>query len=337
MLLAGSSAPRKDSPFFGSIVTKLRPTEVNMASHVWLQKFGGGAAPADASYLTGGHLGMGHAPLLLGERHDDNPGSPGFHLKVFETADDVSLSRLQSRWKLWQHIDPVTSSVTTRPQAATLQKLQERAFTLLHGPEARRAFDVEQESASMRDRYGRHPFGQNLLMARRLIESGVRLVNVVAWMGLAPAEKFASVETWDMHGNAGIGIFDNGWNGLGWALPRADASVATLLEDLSVRGMLESTLVVLVGEFGRTPRISTGASAIGRDHWPQCYFSIWAGAGVRGGQVIGDSDKTGSLPLTEPITPGMVGATMLDLAGVSSAKRAELGVLTGSRVIHELF
>ena len=321
MLLAGSSAPRKDSPSFGSIVTKLRPTEVNMPSHVWLQKFGGGAAPADASYLTGGHLGMGHAPLLLGERHDDNPGSPGFHLKVFETADDVSLSRLQSRWKLLQHIDPVTSSVTTRPQAATLQKLQERAFTLLHGPEARRAFDVEQESASMRDRYGRHPFGQNLLMARRLIESGVRLVNVVAWMGLAPAEKFASVETWDMHGNAGIGIFDNGWNGLGLALPRADASVATLLEDLSVRGMLESTLVVLVGEFGRTPRISKGASAIGRDHWPQCYSAMLAGAGIKGGTIYGSSDDTAAYVKDHPVSPEDFSATLLYALGIDPATR----------------
>ncbi len=100
------------------------------------------------------------------------------------------------------------------------------------------------------------------------------------------------------------------------------------------RGLLKTTLVVAMGEFGRTPRINGQAS---RDHWPGCYFSIWAGAGVRGGQVIGDSDKTGSAPLTEPVTPGMVGATMLDLAGVSSAKRAALGVLTGTRVIHELF
>jgi len=324
MLLAGSTAPRKDSPSFGSIVTKLRPTEVNMPSHVWLQKFGGGAAPADASYLTGGHLGMGHAPLLLGERHDDNPGTPGFHLKVFETAEDVSISRLQSRWKLLQQIEPTTASatsVTALRQPATMQKLQERAFTLLHGPEARRAFDVELESASMRDQYGRHPFGQNLLMARRLIESGVRLVNVVAWMGLAPADKFASVETWDMHGNAGISIFDNGWNGLGWALPRADASVATLLEDLDARGMLESTLVVLVGEFGRTPRISKGSSAMGRDHWPQCYSAMLAGAGIKGGTIYGSSDDTAAYVKDHPVSPEDFSGTLLHALGIDPATR----------------
>ena len=155
MLLAGRSDPRKDSPSFGAIVTRLRPTEASMPSHVWLQKFGGGAAPAEPAYLTGGHLGMGHAPLLLGERHDDNPGIPGFQVRAFESAQDVSLARHEARWRLLQQmnaasaIDTVTAGL--RP-AATLQSLQERAFTLLHGPDARRAFDVEQESPTMRDR-----------------------------------------------------------------------------------------------------------------------------------------------------------------------------------------
>lgn len=324
MLLAGRSDPRKDSPSLGAIVTKLRPSESNMPSHVWLQKFGGGAAPPDSAYLTGGSLGMGQAPLLLGERHDDNPGTPGFQVRAFQTANDISLSRLESRWRLLQLIDPslTPATPTAAPgRPATLHDLQQRAYTLLHGPAARRAFDVEQESAAMRDRYGRHPFGQNLLMARRLIEAGVRLVNVVAWMGLAPSDKFVSVETWDMHGNAGIGIFDNGWNGLGWALPRADASVATLLEDLSDRGLLDSTLVVLVGEFGRTPRISRGASAIGRDHWPHCYSVMLAGAGIKGGTVYGASDDTAAWVKDHPVTPEDFSATLLHALEIDPATR----------------
>ena len=324
MLLAGRSDPRKDSPSLGSIVTKLRPTEANMPPHVWLQKFGGGAAPAESSYLTGGHLGMGHAPLLLGEQHDDNPGTAGFKVRAFETAQDVSLARLEARWRLLQQIEPATAigtSTAARKPATMMQSLQERAFTLLHGPDARRAFDVEQESALMRDRYGRHPFGQNLLMARRLIEAGVRLVNVVAWMGLAPNDKFVSVETWDMHGNAGVGIFENGWNGLGWALPRADAAVATLLEDLDDRGLLESTLVVLVGEFGRTPRISGGASAIGRDHWPNCYSAMLAGAGIKGGTIYGSSDDTAAYVKDHPVRPEDFSATLLHALGIDPATR----------------
>lgn len=324
MLLAGRSDPRKDSPSLGAIVTKLRPTEANMPPHVWLQKFGGGAAPTESAYLTGGYLGMGHAPLLLGEQHDDNPGTVGFQVRAFETAQDVSLARLEARWRLLQQIDPATaigmSTAALRP-ATTMQSLQERAFTLLHGPDARRAFDVEQETASMRDRYGRHPLGQNLLMARRLIEAGVRLVNVVAWMGLAPNDKFVSVETWDMHGNAGVGIFENGWNGLGWALPRADAAVATLLDDLTDRGLLDSTLVVLVGEFGRTPRISGGASAMGRDHWPNCYSAMLAGAGIKGGTVYGSSDDTAAYVKDHPVSPEDFSATLLHALGIDPATR----------------
>lgn len=317
MLLAGRRDPRMDSPSFGSIVTRLRPTEKNLPPHVWLQKFGGGAAPADSSYLTGGSLGINHAPLLLGERHDDNPATPGYQTKVFETAEGVSLSHLQRRWELLRQLN---HSEPNRP-TLEIDRLQEKAFKLLHGTEAREAFDVEQESAATRDRYGRHPFGQNLLLSRRLIEAGVRLVNVVAWMGLAPAEKFVSVETWDMHGNAGIGIFDNGWNGLGWALPRADASVATLLEDLDDRGLLDSTLVVLVGEFGRTPKISKGASAIGRDHWPQCYSAMLAGAGIRGGTVYGSSDDTAAYVKDHPVSLEDFTATLLHALGIDPASR----------------
>jgi hypothetical protein len=128
-----------------------------------------------------------------------------------------------------------------------MSRMAARAYDLLAGADARQAFDLSHEPDKVRDRYGRHPFGQNLLLARRLIEAGVRLVNVVAWCGLAPGDKFMSIETWDMHGNAGVPIFGNGWNGLGWALPKCDEALSALLEDLDQRGLLDTTLVVLVG------------------------------------------------------------------------------------------
>src|SRR5262249_46579716 len=139
-----------------------------------------------------------------------------------------------------------------------MRSFQDRALDLITGPEARRAFDLDQEPTRLRDRYGRHPLGQNLLMARRLIEAGVRLVSVTAWTGTPPGEKFRNVQTWDMHGNGpGLGsIFGTGSFGLGWALPRVDEAVSALIEDLELRGLLENTLVVMVGEFGRTPRVS---------------------------------------------------------------------------------
>ncbi|HVW03305.1 MAG TPA: DUF1501 domain-containing protein [Planctomycetaceae bacterium] len=300
MLLAGQAQPAPDAPAFGSVVSRLRPSTARVPSYVWLQKFGGGAAPPDPTYLTGGFLGMSHAPLLIGTGHEDNPATPGFRVKAFDVAEGSSLERLDSRRRLLAEMD--REHQTASAGHPTLRTFQETAFELLHGSEARRAFDVEQEADTVRDRYGRHPLGQNLLMARRLIEAGVRLVSVVGWTGLAPGDKFMSLETWDMHGNAGIGIFEKGWNGLGWALPKADEAVSALLEDLDDRGLLDSTLVVLIGEFGRTPRISRGGSAIGRDHWPNCYSAMLAGAGIRGGHVYGASDSQAAYVKDRPVS-----------------------------------
>jgi uncharacterized protein (DUF1501 family) len=160
-----------------------------------------------------------------------------------------------------------------------------------------------------------------LLLARRLIEAGSRLVSVVAWTGLKRDEKFTSVETWDMHGNAGISIFGDGWNGLGFALPRCDAAVAALLEDLRDRGLLDSTLVVLVGEFGRTPRISKGGSAIGRDHWPNCYSAMLAGAGIRGGAIYGESDAQAAYVKDKPVSLPDFTATCLSALDIPPETR----------------
>jgi uncharacterized protein (DUF1501 family) len=304
MLLAGQSLPPADAPAFGSVVAKLKPGTAAVPSYVWLQKFGGGAAPPDPSYLTGGFLGAAHAPMLLGVNHDDNPGTPGYRVRAFEGDAALSPDRLAGRRDLLARLDPAAD-----PYRA-------KAFDLLTGPVARRAFDLDREPPAARDRYGRHPLGQHLLLARRLVEAGVRLVSVVAWTGLNAGEKFFSLETWDMHGNAGVGIFDDGWNGLGFALPRCDQAVAALLDDLDDRGLLDTTLVVLVGEFGRTPKISRGGSAIGRDHWPNCYSAMIAGAGVRGGAVYGASDRQAAYVKDNPVSPEDFAATLYHALGI---------------------
>ena len=156
-------------------------------------------------------------------------------------------------------------------------------------------------------------------MARRLVEAGVRLVSVTAWTGTPPGEQFRNVQTWDMHGNGvGLGsIFGTGAYGLGWALPRVDEALSALLEDLHVRGLLESTLVVLAGEFGRTPRIVNA----GRDHWPACYSALLAGAGIRGGAVYGASDKTGAYVKDRPVSPENFGASLFHALGVAPETR----------------
>ncbi len=320
MLLAGRAQPGADDPSFGAIVTKLRPATASIPPHVWLQKFGGGAAPPDHTYLTGGNLGMAYAPMLIGKKHDDNPASEGFRVRAFDTNKDVSLQRLEQRWRLSQGLQALSNTGSTT-EFESLDLYQQQSFDLLHSSDAKAAFDINNETPAIRDRYGRNPLGQNLLLARRLVESGVRLVNIVAWTGLAAGEKFVSVETWDMHGNANVGIFEDGWNGLPFALPRTDQAVATLLEDLSDRGMLDSTLVVLVGEFGRTPKISKGAKRVGRDHWPQCYSAMVAGAGIQGGVVHGESDDRAAYVKSNGVTLEDFTATLFAAMDINPASR----------------
>jgi uncharacterized protein (DUF1501 family) len=312
MLLAGSRKPANDDPAFGAVVAKLKPSAASVPSYVWLQKFGGGAMPPERTYLTGGLLGPAVAPLLIGTGHTDNLATPGYRVKVFEGDETVSAERAAGRRELLEKLD---ANNPLAPHRA-------RAFDLLTGPAVKRAFDVERESEKVRDRYGRNPLGQNLLLARRLVEAGVRLTSVVAWTGMKPAEKFMSIETWDMHGNAGVGIFDDGWNGLGFALPRCDQAVSALLEDLDDRGLLDDTLVVLVGEFGRTPRISKGGTGVnGRDHWPHCYSALLAGAGVRGGAVYGASDATAAYVKDDPVSLEDFTATLYTALGIDPATR----------------
>lgn len=321
MLLAGQLQPPANAPAFGSIVTKLRPSHAAVPPYVWLQKFGGGAMPPPDSYLGGGYLGAGHGPLLIGTGHEDNPATPGYRITALDSVGSLTTTQLQQRRALHQTLNAAQPSLATSSAGRDLSSHQERAAELITGRQAREALDLERETPATRDRYGRNPLGQNLLLARRLIEAGTRLVSVVGWTGLAPGEKFLSVETWDMHGNAGVSIFGDGWNGLGYALPRCDAAVAALLEDLRDRGLLASTLVVLIGEFGRTPKISKGAGAIGRDHWPHCYSAMLAGGGIRGGMVYGESDAQAAYVKDKPVSLPDFTATCLAALGIPPATR----------------
>ena len=304
--MTGHSAPTVETPYFGSVVAKVRPSTANMPSYVWLQNLAGDVQPR---YLTGGFLGASYSPLRIGTDMD-NPATPGFRVRAFDTPTDITQDRLLRRYELLRRADPSTGS---------MQMFQERAVDLVTGPEARRAFDLDHESSSLRDRYGRHALGQNLLMARRLIQSGVRLVSVTAWAGLPRGETFRNVQTWDMHGNgASLGsIFGHGAFGLGWALPNVDQAVSALLEDLELRGLLESTLVVMVGEFGRSPRIVNA----GRDHWPACYSAMIAGAGIRGGVVHGSSDRQGAYVRDAAVRPEAFGATLFHALGIAPETR----------------
>jgi hypothetical protein len=315
MLLSGQSEPPADAPALGSVLAKLRPATREVPSYVWLQKFGGGAMPPDAAYLTGGFLGPAHAPLAVGTKdHTQDPSATGYRVRVLDAPPDISEQRLSGRKGLLGGLDAAGLGQAGRTYGA----YRERAFDLITGPAARRAFDLGREPGKVREWYGMHPLGQHLLMARRLIEAGVRLVGVVAWCGLAPGDRFLSVETWDMHGN-GTPIFGTGWNSLGWAVPRLDEGLSALLEDLELRGLLDSTLVVAVGEFGRTPKIDPGGK--GRNHWPHCYSALLAGGGVRGGHVHGASDRHAAYVKDQPVSPEGFAATLLHGLGVPPQTR----------------
>jgi hypothetical protein len=320
--MTGHSAPAADTPYYGAVMARLRPATRNIPSYVWLQNLAGDVQPR---YLTGGFLGAAYAPLRVGTDLD-NPSAANFRMTAFDTVPDVPAARLLGRRDLLAAVAPTSRHALDALATLRMRHFQERAVELVTGPQARRAFDLGREPAAARDRYGRHPLGQNLLLARRLIEAGVRLVSVTAWAGTPPGERFRNVQTWDMHGNgAGLGsIFGTGAYGLGWALPRVDEAVSALLEDLQARGLLDSTLVVMVGEFGRSPRIVNA----GRDHWPACYTALLAGAGIRGGQVHGASDASGAYVRDNPVSPEDFGATLFTALGVPPETRLGLDGFT---------
>jgi uncharacterized protein (DUF1501 family) len=217
-------------------------------------------------------------------------------------AEGLDASRLDNRRALLAEVDAQQRRLATSAEGRRLSDQQNLAFSILASGRIARAFQMDQEPTAVRDRYGRHAYGQSLLLARRLVQAGVPVVQ--ANMGI--------VQTWDTHAN-NFGTLRNN------LLPPLDQAVAALLDDLNATGLLDDTLVMMLGEFGRTPRIfSINPGAVpGRDHWAPCHFAVFAGAGVRGGQVIGSSDRIGAHPSTAPYSPDDIGATVYDVLGVN--------------------
>ncbi len=227
---------------------------------------------------------------------EGDPNDPNFHVAGLDLPEGVSLDRLAARRSL------LTDVETQARATQSWESLQARAFDTLSAAEARGAFQIEREDPRLRERYGRHIHGQCLLLARRLVEAGVSLVTA-NWHN--DGRNF-----WDTHGDN----FNRLKNDL---MPPADRAFAALLDDLSARGMLDETLVVWVGEFGRNPKITAGNA--GREHWPRCYSAAIAGAGIAGGQVYGASDRWAAYPASDPVSPDDLGATILHALGIDPA------------------
>ncbi len=312
-LLSGQAGAPADSPYLGSILARVRPSARTMASYVWLIRCVGDPVFCAPNLGTGGHLGAAYAPLFVGSA-TNHPALPGFH-GPDELFGSTEPQRLQGRRRLLDRLDPARG---TNRSTSEWQELHRQALELANGPGGRQVFEVDREPPTVRDRYGRHPLGQNLLLARRLIEAGVRIVTVNGWTGPAPgAGAGPPSSSWDMHGgHMGMGnAFGTGSYSMGWCLPRLDEALSALLEDLVQRGLLERTLVVVIGEFGRSPRINT-QGAPGRLHWPDCYTAILAGAGIRGGAVYGASDRIGAYVKDGPVRMQDLGATIYQALGV---------------------
>jgi hypothetical protein len=287
----------KDWPHLGSLVARVRPrggalpTAVTMPWTVAHPAAPGGKAPGQDA----GWLGKAFDPF----RVEGDPNAPGFQVAGLGLPEGVSHERLGRRRDL---LGREAMGELPGAGAKAWQGMQGRALDALVSAEARGAFQVDREDPKVRDRYGRHIHGQCLLLARRLVEAGVALVTV-NWHD--DGQNF-----WDTHG-------DNFNQLKGRLMPPADQGLSALLEDLDQRGMLDETLVVWVGEFGRAPKISGGNS--GREHWPRCYSGVLAGGGVRGGQVFGASDRWAAYPARDPVGPDDLGATILSALGIDPA------------------
>ena len=312
-LLSGQSERRvtqgvpDDQPYLGSFVARYNPSTRNMVSNAWLIKCVGPPVFCAPNIGIGGYLGSAYAPVFVGSA-TNHPAMEKFEPpEIYDISDP---QRLAVRRKLLAKLE--SNALSKVAVGADWTDLREKAYDALTRPEGREAFNMNHETAKVRDRYGRHPLGQNLLLARRMVEAGVRFVTVNGWTGQAPHDtKGPPSSSWDMHGgNMGMGnAFGNGSYGMGFCLPRLDQALSGLLADLKDRGMLDNTLVVVTGEFGRTPKVLTQQPP-GRQHWPRCFSAIMAGAGIAGGQVFGKSNHHAEYPITNPIRPEEFAATI---------------------------
>ena len=238
----------------------------------------------------GSCLGSKYDPLVL----NSDPNAANFQVPDMGLVAGVSLERQQNRCDLLGQLDSHGCRIETEA-ARDFDVVQSKALSMANSSEVSRAFDLTQEPTAVRERYGRHTWGQSHLLARRLAEAGVPFISTVNGRSIV----------WDTHKD-NFGRLEKE------LVPRMQQSYVALLEDLSERGLLDSTLVIWMGDFGRTPRINPEA---GRDHWPSCYTMVLAGGGIKGGQVVGESDKIGAVPRTRPITPADIHATVFTALG----------------------
>jgi len=277
---------------------------------------------------SAGYLGADHEPFsLLGS--DSDVVLPITHI---DAPEDFDPARIGSCKPLLDAVEKAQRAFDSMESIRSPSNADEKAYAQIFAVKAKRAFDIDSESESLRSRYGANRFGQSCLLARRLVEHGVRLVTVNMF------DTVFNEITWDCHADGGsLATSLNDYKET--LCPMFDGAYTALLEDLGQRGLLSNTLVVAMGEFGRTPQLNPRG---GRDHWPGCWTILFAGAGVRSGQVVGCSDASGSEPKDRPVTPEEVAATIYKGLGIDLNSRlpgpeGRLLPIVEARPVHELF
>jgi hypothetical protein len=272
-------------PSFGSVVSHEYGPKNNLPPYV--------AIPSSPNEYAGtGYLSSSYGPFALGA----DPANKGFKVQDLSLPGGVDMNRFERRRSALDAVNSYFQSKQKADAITAMDTFYQRAYSLISSEKAREAFNIEAEDNGLRDRYGRNTAGQRLLMARRLVESGVRFVTV-------------TYGGWDMHNQISAGMRRD--------MPALDQALATLIEDLDSRGLLQRTLIMVSSEFGRTPKINNDA---GRDHWPKVFSVMLAGGGVKGGLVYGSSDATATEPEFDPVSPEDLATTMYHLLGIVADK-----------------
>lgn len=284
---------------------------------------------------VGRPLHQGHRPIqgegggILGGPYDpfriEYDPVTGVQIHDLKPPEEITSSRLDRRRLFLQTVEKAREHLSQLREIQAHQATYDHAFSLVTSGAAKAVFELEREPDALRDRYGRHRFGQSCLLARRLVEGGVPFVQV-NWSSHVESEEDYGDGGWDMHYRNFEVLQDRHL----WML---DQSLSALLEDLAQRGMLNDTLVVAMGEFGRSPKIN---DKWGRDHWNQCYSALLAGGGIRGGQAVGSSDSRGELPAARPVTPADICATVFHTLGIERTSLLELEIAPDGHLIEDL-
>lgn len=289
-----------EHPHAGCVLGYLRGSRNDMPPHVLMPRPIGNTGGNMPHGQNAGFLGKANDPFIL----NADPHMPGFKVPDLAPPDYISAVRLERRRRLREIVDSSVKQLEQNPDARLLDESFHQAYTLMSSENAREAFELSKEPEDLRKKYGDNKFGQSCLLARRLIERGVRFVTVNMF------ETVFNEITWDIHGSAPFSPIECYSNLVG---PMFDMAYSSLLEDLADRGMLENTMIVAMGEFGRTPKINPAG---GRDHWPQTWSILMAGGGIQGGRIVGKTDEIGAYPIERPVTPAEVVATVYNRLGI---------------------